>query len=842
MKAVIMAGGFGTRLRPLTNSLPKPMVPIANRPIMEYIIDLLSKEGIKDMVSLLYFYPEIIEEYFGDGSSMGVKMQYVGASEDFGTAGSVRNAKSYIDGPFIVMSGDVMIGFDLSLALKFHRKKKALATIVLTRVDNPLPFGIVITDEKGRIVRFLEKPSWGEVFSDTINTGIYILEPRVFDYIPEESEFDFSKDLFPLLLKRGEPLYGYIAEGYWKDIGGLKDYLLVNLDLIRGKVGIPVPGKKMDDKNVWIGKDTKIDFTADLGGSVFIGENSVVRPGVYINNSVIGNNCVIETGAKISDSVLWDGVLIGKEAVLQENIVGKNSKVMDYAFLGEGVVVSDKCHIGRGSRVKANVKVWPHKVVEDGATLSSSLIWGEKWSKSIFGAYGVTGLANIEISPEFAAKLGAAYGASLKKGSTVSTSRDSHKACRMNNRAIMTGILSTGVNVNDYGVIPMPVSRYLTRISQESGGIHSRRSPFDPELIDFKFFDADGLDLHPNREKAVERLFYREDFRRAPIEETGELNFPIHGIESYRNGFLSFIDEKLIKDANFKIVLDYSYGSSASVFPAILGRLKCDVIALNANLDAAKITRGPEEFAKALDQLANIVHSLGADIGVMLDAGGEKIFLVDEKGDIIDGDTALKLVSLLVFKTHSKGTVALPVTASGVIDGMASAYGFDVKRTKISGRSVMEVSSQEGVVFAGEETGGYIFSQFQPAFDGMFSIVKILEMMAKIDVRLHSLLREIPPGFMVKERVACPWEFKGRIMRKLIENVGDGSDVELLDGVKVHFDQDWLVAYPSHDHAYFHVIAESSMASKAEELVGIFVEKIKNWQTVGGQYHTQKER
>ena len=172
-----------------------------------------------------------------------------------------------------------------------------------------------------------------------------------------------------------------------------------------------------------------------------------------------------------------------------------------------GAVVSDHCKIGRNATVKPDVKVWPHKEVEDEATLASSLIWGDRWSKNIFSSYGVTGLANIELSPEFAAKLGAAYGASLKKGAAVSTSRDSHKTSRMINRAIMTGILSTGVNVHDYGVVPMPVVRFLARDGHEAGGVHTRRSPFENELIDLKFFDTAGMDLHPGHEKSVERLF-----------------------------------------------------------------------------------------------------------------------------------------------------------------------------------------------------------------------------------------------------------------------------------------------------------------------------------------------
>ncbi|MBI5892673.1 MAG: mannose-1-phosphate guanyltransferase [Deltaproteobacteria bacterium] len=841
MKGVIMAGGFGTRLRPLTNNMPKPMVNIVNRPMMEHVIDRLTNCGITDIISLLYFHPEMIENHFGDGSKFGVKMSYTSPPEDLGTAGSVKYAQGFLDNAFLVISGDVLTDFDLSNAIEFHRKNKAKATMVLTRVENPLPFGIVITDDSGKIVRFLEKPSWGEVFSDTINTGIYILEPDVLNYIPERQEFDFSKDLFPLLLEKKEPLYGYIAEGYWKDVGSLEEYRRANIDVLTGKVKVNIPGQEISGKSVWLENNSKIDFTSKLEGSVVIGSGSRVNGNAKVVNSVIGKNCLIQEGAVLIDTVLWDNVSVGSQAMLQENVIGNNTEIKERAFIGEGAIVSDHCYIGRQSIVKANVRVWPYKIVEDGATLASSLIWGEKWAKNIFGAYGITGLANLEISPEFAAKLGAAYGASLKKGATVSTSRDTHKTSRMINRAVMTGILSTGVNVHDYGVVPMPVVRYLARGgSGEIGGIHARRSPFDAEVVDLKFFESNGLDLHSNQEKTIERLFYREDFRRAAMEETGEVSFPIHGFEHYQNGFMSKIDIETIKKANFKLVLDYSYGSSTRIFPGILGKLNCDVIALNANLDAVKITKTAEEFNKSLEQLSTIVRSLKADIGIFLDAGGEKIFLVDENGDIIDGDMALNLVSVLVMKSYSNSqlpdlnirgqvSIAVPVTASRVIDNLAEVYGFKVKRTKTSARGMMETAMENNVAFVGEQTGGFIFPQFQPAFDGMFAIVKLLEMMAKKGIRLHGLTREIPPSFMVKERVSCSWEKKGMIMRNLMED-SKTKDVQLIDGIKIFFDKDWVVAYPSQDNAYFHIIAEASTKEKADEIAKTYVNKIEEWQ------------
>jgi mannose-1-phosphate guanylyltransferase/phosphomannomutase len=836
MKCVIMAGGFGTRLRPLTNSLPKPMVPMANRPIMEHIIELLKKNSITDLTALLYFQPEMITGRLGDGARLGVKLDYITAAMDLGTAGSVAGAmRRWPEVPTtLVISGDVLTDIDLKKAVEFHRKRKAAATIVLTRVENPLPFGIVITDKNGRIVRFLEKPTWGEVFSDTINTGIYILEEEILELIPEGKEFDFSKDLFPAMLERKMPLFGFVAEGYWKDVGSIEEYRAANMDVLHGKVRVSIPGAELDKKGIWVGRGSRIDFTARLEGSVVVGEGCKILADARISDSVIGSNTVIEEGADIKDSVLWDDVRVARGATMQENVIGSSTEIREGAHLAEGVIVSDHCRIGSRSTVKANVKVWPSKTVEDDSILSSSLIWGEKWGRHIFSTYGVTGLANIELTPEFAAKLGAAYGASVKKGEFVSTSRDPHKTSRMINRAVMTGILSTGVNVHDYGVTPMPVCRFLARSGSEVGGIHTRRSPFEPQLLDLKFFDNTGLDLHPAYEKTIEKLFFREDFTRVPIEGTGEMVFPIHGFEHYQNGFMSTIDADVIRKAGFKIVLDYSYGSSSRIFPAILGRLNCEVIALNANLDGTRTTKTAEEFQKSLDQLSSIVRSLKADMGFLLDSGGEKVFLVDDAGEILDGDTALNIVTLLALKCGKdagckSGVVAVPVTASRSVDRLTEIYGFSVKRTKTTPRGLMEAATEEGVLFVGEQTGGFIFPQFQPGFDGMYAIVKVLEMLAKQSTMLHRLIREIPPSVILKERISCSFENKGMIMRRLAED-SRGKDTVLVDGIKISFGEDWIVAYPSQDHPYFYIVSEASTGGRAKELISQYLEKIRDWQ------------
>ncbi|MDD5102597.1 MAG: sugar phosphate nucleotidyltransferase, partial [Endomicrobiaceae bacterium] len=434
MQAVIMAGGFGTRLRPITSSIPKPMAPVANKPMLSHIVELLKKYSFKDLTMMLYYQPEIITNYFGNGSSLGVNIKYLRPESDLGTAGSVGFAKDDINGTFLVISGDVLTDFDISKAIEFHKQKKAIATMVLTRVSNPLQFGVVITDKDGKIERFLEKPSWGEVFSDTINTGIYILEPEVFDYIPENKDVDFSKDLYPRLLKENKGLYGYVAEGYWKDIGNHDEYRFAHYDILDGKVKIDVPGvkKEIDGKTVIIGENTVIEDGVIFDSNVIVGNNTIIKKGARIGKSVIGSDVTIGESSLILGSVLWNGVSVGSEASLKEVVIGASTKLGERSSVQVGTIIADECNIGADATIRANLRIWPHKIVEKGAILSSSLVWGERWNKALFNAYGtITGLGNIEITPEFAAKIGSACGAYVGSGAYVVISRDDHRTTRM---------------------------------------------------------------------------------------------------------------------------------------------------------------------------------------------------------------------------------------------------------------------------------------------------------------------------------------------------------------------------------------------------------------------------
>ena len=411
MKAVVMAGGFGTRIQPLTNSIPKPMLPILNKPMMEHIIKKLKSVGITEIVVLLYFKPEVIQNYFKDGSDLGIRINYVLPDDDYGTAGAVKKAQKYLDERFIVVSGDLVTDFDFKEIIGFHDAVNSKLTITLTSVEDPLQFGVVITDKDGKILRFLEKPGWGEVFSDTINTGIYVIEPEILDYIPDNIPFDFSKDLFPKLMKEGVTLYGYNAKGYWRDVGNPESYREVNKDILKEKVRIDFEGEKLVyPSGVLYTKTKDLPASLEIVGKVVLDENVKLEENITLENVVIGKNCRIGKNTYIKDSVLWSDVKIGSSCRFLNAVICNNNIIENNVRAEYGVIIAEGCEIKDNVAFEKDVIIWPNKLIEEGSIISSNLIWGDKWKSSLFEGGKVSGRTNIELSNEMAAKLAASFG------------------------------------------------------------------------------------------------------------------------------------------------------------------------------------------------------------------------------------------------------------------------------------------------------------------------------------------------------------------------------------------------------------------------------------------------
>jgi mannose-1-phosphate guanylyltransferase/phosphomannomutase len=835
MKAIIMAGGFGTRLRPLTLNLPKPMVPLLNKPMMEHIVDLLKVHGFRNLTSLLFFQPDAITSYFGNGSLFGVDMKYTRAEADYGTAGSVRNATEQhgIKERILIISGDILTDFDLSAALKFHEEKKAVATIILTRVKNPLQFGVVITEEDGHIARFLEKPSWGEVFSDTINTGIYILEPEAFERIPYRREFDFSKDLFPLLLEEKSGLYGYIADGYWRDIGNLIEYHEAHLDALAGKISLEASGEQREN--------AVIEKGAEVNGAIFYGKNIIgknvkISPGATLLNTVIGNDTVIGSGAMLEDAVLWDHVNIGDLAYINHAVICSNSNIGAEAKIHEHVFMGERCQVGEKAEIMPNVKLWPQKQIESGSILHTSLVLEDRWSKALFTNSRISGASNIEVTPEFTAKVGAAFGALVGMGQFVVISRDSDPGSRVISRALTSGLMSAGVNIRDLEQSPIPLTRHDLLNGRQAGGVHVRKNPYEKRRTDMIFFDSDGKDLTTTKGKTIERYFFGEDFPRAPFDKVGTIEFPVRTGEAYRKSFLRSVDSEVISKAKFRIVLDYAFGITSTIFPNILGTLGVEVVSLNGYLEPTKLTRAKEEFKRSTEQLKNIVTSLGYDVGIILDAGGERISVVDENGTFHHNQNLLTLMTKYFLESRKiedkpVKKIAVPISASEEVESVARQYDVEVVYTKNSHAAMMVASNKTNIGFVGGTRGGFIFPDYFFAVDGMYTATKLLEMMARTKLKIGEISRDLPHREQARRQAFCPQDQLGTVMRRAMEHT-KSMHRTLVDGIRftpMEKNSAWVLIIPEKERPYCEILTDADSKETAEVLAEEYSAQVYEW-------------
>ncbi len=831
MKAVLMAGGEGSRLRPLTSRRPKPLAPVAGKPVMELIVELLRAHGFDEVVATLHYLADEIEAYFGDGEAQGVKMHYVVEDTPLGTAGAVKMAHDLLIGEtFLVISGDALTDLDLSAVVRHHKEQGNDVTIALQRVTNPLEFGVVVTDEQGRIVRFLEKPSWGEVFSDTINTGIYVLEPAILDRMQRGRVYDFSKDLFPEMLRDGAKLGGYVIDAYWTDIGNLEQYQQANYDAVERKVAIRFAGDEIAP-GVYAGPGTRVDPSATIEGPVVLGRDVRVHAGARIvGPAVIGDRTIVERGATVNRSVTWEDVYVGEEAALNDCTVADRNTIQKRAKINENSVIGRGCTIGVGATVNAHLKLWPDKWVTPGSIVSMSLIYGQKWPGSLFGSGGVSGLANLEITPEFALKLGQAFGTWLRPGQAVMTSRDTHPASRVMNRCIISGLLSVGVNVLDLRSYPLPLAHYAVRAGSD-GGVHVRVASDDPNAILFEFFDHTGIGIDKGTERKIENLFFREDFRRTPMDEVGRLDFPSRALERYTGAFIHSLGANAIKEANFRVVIDYAFGNASIVLPQILGTLGVEQIAINAYFDAAKVRTFREDRERHLQQLTTVVTSLEANLGVLIDADGETLTLVDDAGRIVGRNRLMALLTLLVARAKPGARIAMPVTVPTVLERIAEDNGATIVRTRSDRRSLMALAENEGsaLTFAGGMNYELIFPEFQPAFDGIYATAKIMELLAAEHRKLSELVAMLPRWHIAGRVVPCPWDRKGAVMRSLHDEAAHGGNgkVDTLDGIRLARDHGWVLVLPDATEASVNVWAEGESDDEASYYADEIVDRVK---------------
>ena len=784
MKAVVMAGGFGTRIQPLTSSVPKPMIPVYNKPMMEYIIMSLRDAGIKDIAILLYFKPEIIKAHFGDGSSLGINIEYFTPDDDYGTAGAVKKAEKFLDERFIVVSGDLITDFSIPDIIKYHEDKKSKATITLTSVPDPL------------------------------------------HYIPENKNFDFSKDLFPSIMASGTHIYGYNAKGYWRDVGNPDSYRTSLLEIAQGMIKLPLDGQKktFNEGVLYHGANFQMADSAEVTGLVVVGDNCAIGENVKISDCCLGNNCKISDNTSISKSILWNKVTIGSNSEITNAVFCDKVLVGNKVKCPQGVIIAEGTKIGNNVVFEKDIMAWPDKQVEEGSIVSSNLIWGDKWKNSIFEGGKVSARTNIELSADMAAKLGAAFGSLLPQGSKILTSRDYHKASRMLKRAFLGGLLSTGVNAVDLKMEALPAMRYKLSTFGEVGGVHFRQSPSDPTHTEILFFNDAGDSIDSGVEKNLERAFFRENFRRVTHNEIGDINEKQMVKEFYIEGLLRSIDQTALTAKSTKIVLDLLNGVTDPILPKVLNKVGIDSVILNANHDELKLSRTEHQQDIAIQQAANIVKVLNAEAGFIIFPSGERITVIDDAGEKLSGHRLLMLMLLLIDKSvDRKVKVYLPAFAPDVLDNK-------LKNVEIVHGTFTGVKGTflRDYYFTGNLRSYICFTEHNTTPDAIYSSLKIVEMMNKIGKPLSAIAAEIPEYKFFHAVINCPVEVKGFLMRKMSEETRE-KDASFLDGIKVVLDGGWAHMVPDQYSPNVHLYIEGNTEKDGERIHKEYVDKINKW-------------
>ena len=849
MKAIIMAGGEGSRLRPLTCKRPKPLVPVANRPVMEYCVDLLRDLGIREVGVTLQYLPRLIEEYFGDGGDFGLHLHYFVEGQPLGTAGSVKNAAAILDETFIVVSGDALTDFDLRPAIAQHKESGALATLVLATVDNPLEYGVVITNPDGSIRSFLEKPSWGEVFSDRVNTGIYILEPEVLDLIPDGRPFDFSKDLFPRLLKEKRSLYGVTLSGYWCDIGNLNQYRQAQEDILRGRVKVRVVGEDHGG-GVVTGEGVEIAPGARVEGPVLIGGGCRIATGAVVGPfTVLGPYTRVEEGATIKRSILWDNVYIGAGAGLRGAVVCSRAALQHHAQVYEGAVIGDGSQVDAGAEVRPDVKVWPEKCLGRETVVHESLIWGRGLARPLFAGSQVPGYLYGDITPFQVTRLGMAYGASFPAGATVGLSTFPGGAGEMLYKAMAAGLMAAGVKVADLGFLLTPMHRFAVRSLGLDGGCHIKQDAAERDKVRLHLVNARGHDLAPGALRKIENLYWREDGRQVQ-EIPASLPFPALR-EAYRDWLVSTLGNGGLKERPLRLALG-GLGQVAEVAGEVLQAAGAVVIRLD--LDPTKTW---QQVQDDLPYFAAEVRYYGADLGAALDPNGEELILFTGAGRRVDPARQLVLLARVFLETHRGASLVLPVTAPRVVEQIAGGLSGRVERVKShpgihqeamdrvdeeiqAGRWQLEsitaaIPPAPGETNAGREQSqvdagrkGYRgLGQQHLQLDALAALLHLMDWLARREESLDRAVADLPPVFTASRTVPCPWEAKGRVMRTLISEE-PADRVELLDGVQVCHGKGWSLVLPDGETPHYHIYSEAFSQEAAEELAGFYEQRLKD--------------
>lgn len=764
-----MAGGEGTRLRPLSLGRPKPMTPLFDKPVMEHIVNLLKKHSITDICVTLQYMPQTVVDYFGDGSEFGVQISYFVEDEPLGTAGSVKNCMGHLgEEDFLVISGDAVCDLDLSAAIGFHKTRRSAATLLLYRHSAPLEYGLVLTDEEGRIQRFIEKPGWGEVLTNMVNTGIYVLTHEAMSLVPDGKPYDFGKDLFPQLLEQGKAMYGTTAEGYWCDMGDAAAYLQCVADALGGKVSLDLYAPKTAP-GVWslspIPANVELVPPCYIGPNVHLGEGSLVGP-----HTALGAGCTVGSHTLIQRSVLHSAK-VADRATLYGSILCREASVGAGSVLNEGTVLGEEAVVGRDTILMEGVKVWPGREVASGMRLTASLTTGGLRTPLKFGDGGVIrGVIGEDLTPELLLLLGNALGAEGQAG----LGHSGGEGAGMLARAAGSGMAAAGCRVLCHDG-PTPSAGAWLGARYDLGV--SLFIEQDGEKGYLHLSGRNGLPLGRARERKIESALLRGEMVRMPAARVGAWE-NINGVET-------------------------AYASAA-------GRM-----AYHRERGLGRLTVSVPGETPADAILARTLKMLGCEVlrrrAVRTPAfaalhGGFYLAAWDETGRYLEPERLLTLAVLLELQGGVQ-RLAVPPAAPAAIDLLALSHGGTVLRLGRDGKEAEER-----------------YTALPALRDAAFGAALICAHLAASGESLRGLDSRAP--LFSTRRTEVPLNGnRGDLMQALYE--AEPNAQQAGEGLRLNVGEGWVYIAPLTRRASLRIVGEGFDTETAQELCDFYAKKAK---------------
>ncbi|MFM9134136.1 MAG: sugar phosphate nucleotidyltransferase [bacterium] len=816
MRAVVMAGGLGTRLRPLTTAVPKPLLPVVGRPMVEHTLRLLRAHGSHEVTLTVQHLSTALRRYFGDGSEFGVDLRYATEHRPLGTAGGVRLAAADGDEDLLVVSGDAVTDLDLTALRAFHDERGADLTVCTVRRSDPREFGLVETDADGRVTRFHEKPAWGGVFGDTVSTGIYVVSPRVLRDMPADREWDWSQDVIPRLIADGRGVYAMVGEGYWEDVGDLPAYRRVQVDALERRVRLDIPGHEVRP-GVWLGEGVSVAATVDIEGPAYLGSRSTVEGGARIGaHSVLGSGCIVRASADLDRVVIHDNVYVGSGALLRGCVVGRGCQVGALSRIDEAAVLSDDCTLEQEVEVGPGTLVYPGKTLESGSIVEGTVAWDSRGRRRLLARGGASGTLGVDMTPETAVRLALALVSMQPEDAVVSVGHDDSPAGRAFATIVAGAVSAAGTDVRSLGAVPTPTWRHDTRVHADAG-ILARTPGHARDRLDLLMADARGHHVSESQARHLERIHDRRDYRRQVPGLIGALASPPGVLEEYAEHLVHATRLDGVGPGALTVVVDSGGSAAGRVITHVLQRTGVDLVSMGQRSGDATASADP------LAEIAGRVLVHGADLGIRIDEHGERLTLVDETGHVLSDERALLVVMDLVAAEAPSGHVNLPVQASRIAESVAHFHGLGVRRVPSDGTYIPD----DGAVLAADGRGGFAIAGAGPYPDAVATTLALVGLVARTRLTLSAIDARIPRSVMLTKAVSTPWSSKARAMAA-VQSHGADREQDATEGVRVvEGDGAWCLVVPDAREALVRLWVEAAEESRACTLLDEWTEVVR---------------